>query len=194
MNNRYLTEVLFRLEQVSRDVHDHFFNLDAAQLLWQPDAHSWSIASCLSHLIVTDTSYFPQVERVLNGTYNRPLLSYVPFLSSFWGRLILKTVKPVVGTPIHTLQKFEPEPDLNAETIVRRYEEHMGRLSAYIRQTDILGHKGIYFRSPAGAYIVYSLKHTLMLMASHHERHYAQALRLSMLPGFPKDRLNMTEE
>lgn len=194
MKNAYLTDVLFRLEQVSRDVHDHFYNLEATQLLWQPAEHSWSIAQCLSHLIVTDTSYFPQVESVLNGTYTRPALSYLPFLTGFWGRVILKTVGARVNTPIRTLEKFQPEKNINGESIVRRYEEHIEKLSAYIRKTDSFKHKRIYFKSPAGQYIVYSLKHTLMLMANHHERHYHQALQVMQMPLFPKDRLNMNEE
>lgn len=193
MKNGYLTDVLFRLEQVSRDVHDHFYNLAPEQLLWQPGETSWSIAGCLSHLIVTDKAYFPQVQQVLDGTYKRPLLSYIPFLSGFWGRIILKAVGPSVHSPIRTLEKFMPEKNIDGESIVRRYEEHIALLSDYIRRTDNYRHKRIYFRSPAGRYIVYSLKHTLILMANHHERHYAQALEVMKDPGFPKDRLNIDE-
>jgi len=193
MKNSYLTSVLYRLEQVSRDAHDNFFNLTDEQILWQPDENSWSIGQCLLHLILTDTMYFSQVQSVLTHTYRRPLLSYVPFLPEFWGRVVVKSVQPTVGTPLVAPKIFVEGKPLNPSTIVREFETHVANLTQLIRDTDHFNHKKIYFRSPVFKTIIYPLSATLELMANHHERHLNQALRVYKHPKFPKIRLNEEE-
>lgn len=188
MKNTYLTKVLYRLEQVSRDAHDSFFNLTNEQIMWKPDNVSWSIGECLQHLILTDESYYTQVQAVLTKQYRRPFLSYLPFLAKFWGKLALKSVQPVVGTPLMAPAIFSKGKELNPTTIVREFEVHVGQLTQLIRETDHFNHQKIYFRSPVFKGIIYPLSDTLILMANHHERHLNQALRVFNDSRFPKSK------
>lgn len=190
MKNSYLTDVLFRLEQVSRDVHDVFFNLNEEQIMWKEAEMKWSIGQCLEHLIRTDTAYFSQVQSVLAGRYNRPRLSYIPFLGKIWGRLALKAVDSKVRTPLSSPDMFYPNEEFNPSHIVHDYEVHVANLTQLIRDTDHFNHKRIFFKSPMFKGIVYPLSDTLKLMANHHERHLNQAMNVYNALHFPKMGLN----
>lgn len=186
MKNGYLTKVLYRLEQVGRDAHDAFFNLTSEQISWKPDAQSWSIGECLKHVIETDKLFYPQVEAVLQNTYRRPLLSFVPFLPNLWGDLALKAVRPEVGTPLNAPQIIQQNQSFDPNEIVGEFEKHITYLTNLIRDTDHYNHHKIYFKSPFFKTIIYPLSDMVELMANHHERHLKQAMNVLNNPRFPK--------
>src|ERR1044072_1785910 len=85
------------LERVGHEAREVFGGLSAAQLNWKPSAEQWSVGQCFDHLIVTNSTFFPDMERVAAGTYRSSLWGRVSPLPGFFARFILKALHPGEG-------------------------------------------------------------------------------------------------
>ena len=68
------------LEGTTKRVEDNFSMLTYDELNWKPAPERWSIAQHLDHLILVNSSYFPVIERINDGSYVRPFIGSIGFL------------------------------------------------------------------------------------------------------------------
>src|ERR1044071_8358835 len=80
--------MLEELLAVKCEAREVFGGLSAAQLNWKPSAEQWSVGQCFDHLIVTNSTFFPDMERVAVGTFKSDLWARVSPFSGYFGRYI----------------------------------------------------------------------------------------------------------
>lgn len=195
MNNKHLEELLYRTEMVKQDVRDEFSNLTEFQLNWKPAPEVWSIAQCLQHIMVADSSYFKQLDAIIEGKYSRPFWSLIPGKSKMWGKLLLRLLKPDSSQKLETVPMFEPSDEKFTEQIVDDFLQHEERVVAYLQELDKVNYAKFYLKSPFSKYMTYSLKDLSEITLLHQERHFKQAKKITEIEKFPKaDKLSRFDE
>src|ERR1044071_526883 len=139
------------LRAVTSDALKVFGGLSAAQLNWKPSAEQWSAGQCFDHLIVTNSCFFPDMERVAAGTYRSSLWGRVSPLSGFFGRFILKALAPEKGRKTKAPRVFEPTRSDVAADVVERFAAHQDDLVNHMRATSGADLRGLNATSPVSA-------------------------------------------
>ena len=164
-----------------------FGSLSPEQLNWKPTPKSWSIAQCFDHLITTHTLYFPRFEKLANGEAKQTFWeSYSP-LSGFFGRFLIKSLRPENVKPMKTTSKAQPSASEVGGDIIDRYVENQNHLIEAIRKIpDSLDPMKTIITSPLMGLVTYSLDDCYEIIAIHGPRHFNQAKRLLENDQFPK--------
>src|SRR4051794_38603020 len=119
-NNVEIDGLVAELQRVGEDASKEFGRLSPARLNWKPSAERWSVGQCFDHLIVTNSTFFPDMRRVAAGTFQSSLWGRVSPLSGFFGRYILGALDPSKGRKIKAPRAFLPAAsDVGGDVIVR---------------------------------------------------------------------------
>ncbi len=177
-----LLEELVAIKCEAREV---FGGLSPAQLNWKPSAGRWSVGQCFDHLIVTNSTFFPDMERVAAGTYRPSLWGRVSPLSGFFGRFILKALDPEKGRKTKAPRVFAPAASDVAPDIIERFERHQEELSRLMRATRGADLRRTVVTSPVSPVATYSLLDAYRIVVAHERKHFEQARRLTRTEGFP---------
>jgi hypothetical protein len=173
------------LEAVAEEASKVFGGLSAAQLNWKPSAEQWSVGQCFDHLIVTNSTYFPVMERVAAGTFKSDLWARVSPFSGFFGRYILGALDPLKGRKIKAPRAFLPaESDVDAD-VIGRFEGNLSEVAARMRATEGVDLRRTVIASPAMALVTYSLFDAYRIFVAHARSHFEQARRVTRAEGFP---------
>jgi hypothetical protein len=183
--NGELDGLVAELQAVASDASKVFGGLSAVQLNWKPSAERWSVGQCFDHLIVTNRTFFPAIEKVAAGTFQSSLWGRVSPLSGFFGRLILKALDPERGRKTKAPRVFEPSQSEVAADVIKQFEAHQGELSARIRATAGADLRGLKVTSPVSPVATYSLLDAYRIVVAHERKHFAQARRVTQSEGFP---------
>ena len=173
------------LEAVGREAREVFGRLSAAQLNWKPSAEQWSVGQCFDHLIVTNRTFFPVMERVAAGTYKGSMWGRVSPLSGFFGRLILKALDPEKGRKTKAPRVFEPAASDVEADVIEQFTRHQGELAGRMRATATADLRRTKVTSPVAAVATYSLLDAYRIVVAHERKHLAQARRVTESAGFP---------
>ena len=158
-------------DQVTEEVRANFGALDIETLNLKPNPAKWSIAQHIEHLIIINSTYYPVINEVRNGSYKNPWQGKVGFLVRFFGRVILKSVQPANKRKTKTLPPWEPsKSDIEAD-IIERFVRHQEEFKAFIDSCSDLIEKNIVIPSPANKSIQYYLKTAMDIVATHEKRH-----------------------
>lgn len=172
-------------EAMAQDARAEFGALTAEQLNWKPAPDRWSVAQCLEHLIVTDSSYWPTFGRIREGRYRTPLLRRLPLLSRMWGALILSAVRPEAARRYRTSRKMEPTMGDLGSDIVDRFVAHQHELVEHIRGLEARDAGDVIIGSPVGPLASYDVEMALRIILAHARRHLLQARRVTEMTAFP---------
>ncbi len=173
------------LEAVARDASEVFGGLSAAQLNWKPSAERWSVGQCFDHLIVTNQTFIPDIERVAAGTYKSSLWARVSPLSGFVAGFILGALDPAKGRKIKAPRVFRPaESDVEPD-VINRFTRNLSEAAALMRATAGADLRRTMLTSPASALATYRLLDAYRIVAAHGRRHFEQARRVTEAAGFP---------
>ena len=180
-----LAALLRDLDSLAREAQGEFGGLSARQLNWKPDAKQWSVGQCFEHLIRTNESFVPTLERLSRGGWRPTAWQRWSPLSKFFGGMVLKAVSPDSGRKAKSPAGFKPsESDVEAD-IISRFAEHQSRLAALMRANDKLDLERVVVTSPVSRFVTYNLLDACRIVATHERRHFAQAERVLKHPGFP---------
>lgn len=186
MSQQRVNETVKRLEAVSGGVKNNFSHMNHDQLNKKPFPGSWSIAQCLDHLIVTNKSYYPQYNALIEGKPIPNLWKSVPLLSGFFGNLLKRSMRPEETKKFKTQPAFQPsQSDLSGD-IVNRFLESQKELAEILNKLSRLNFAKEKITSPAANFITYSLDDLLEITALHEERHLKQAERIAEQMGYGK--------
>ena len=193
MQNDYLVEVRHTFESIAEQVDQSFSKLTERQLNWKPVPDAWSIAQCLDHLMTINQLYFPQFKAIGDETYTPRFWHKVPLLEKLWGSLLRKSVEPSNKKKSKTFAMFNPAISDSRVTILKEFQQHQIELIRLLDRTEGVDHKKVKVNSPASRFVTLSLENCWKILASHEERHFRQAKRLTEMPRFPKARVNRIE-
>jgi len=163
-----------------------FGDLTEPQLNWKPSPDQWSIAQCLDHLVTANRAFFPTFDKVVSGEKEKTFWESLPWLPSFWGKLLIKSVAPESSRKLKAPRIFQPTSSDVDGAIIGRFIEQQHRVISYMSATKDLDVERIKISSPVTNLITYSLMDAYRIIVTHEKRHLLQATRVSQTQGFPK--------
>jgi hypothetical protein len=178
--------VIDELGRSGADAKAVFGSLSVEQLNWKPAPKSWSIAQCFDHLITTHSLYFPLFERLAKGDRKQTFWESASPLSGFFGRFLIRSLRPENLKPMKTTAKAMPSSSEIGGDIIDRYAAHQEQLIRAISgvPSDVDPAKTI-ITSPLMRLVTYSLQDCYDLLAVHCARHFNQAKRVMENNAFP---------
>jgi hypothetical protein len=180
-------QVTNELKKSADDAKATFGSLSAEQLNWKPASKSWSIAQCFDHLITTHSLYFPLFEKLAKGAPKQTFWeSYSP-LSGFFGRFLIKSLRPENVKPMKTTSRAQPSASEIEGDIIDRYVENQNQLIEAVNCVPAdIDPKKTMVTSPLMGLVTYTLDDCYEIIAVHGPRHFNQAKRVMDDPRFPK--------
>ena len=185
MQNKYLEQLILRLDETNSKVEKEFGSLTKDELNWKPSPDKWSIGQCLDHIKVSNETYFPQIEEIISGKKRNSFFQSLPALPKLWGKIVKKTVSPDSVRKVKTFKVFYPSSSEIPATIINDFLNHQKKLIELMKKTDEVNHDKVIISSPVSKLITYRLKDAFIIIASHEERHFNQAARVKETAGFP---------
>lgn len=185
MNER-IEQVTAELQASADEARSAFGSLSGGQLNWKPSPKTWSIAQCFDHLITIHSLYFPLFERLAGDGYKPALWEKVSPLSGFFGRFLIKSMRPENPKKMKTSAKAEPSKSEIGSDIIQRYAEHQRQLIEHLKSIPAgIDPVRTIVTSPLLGAVTYSLDDTYTILAVHCQRHLGQATRVMETEGFP---------
>ena len=185
----FIEGILQKGKEANEKVQIEFSGISIQQLNWKPSEESWSIAQCLDHLIVSDSSYFSVLEKITDGNYQMNLWeSYSPF-TGIWGRIMKDQLQEQVKRKLNAPKKFRPAASKMPLEIIERYHKNLERFLELISNCRNIDIDKTIISSPATRIVTYSLRDALNFLMQHEHRHINQAVRIKSKEDFPKQEL-----
>lgn len=181
-----LDALVEELGAVTLEAREVFGSLTHAQLNWKPSAESWSVGQCFDHLINTNRTFFPEMERVAAGKFKSSLWARVSPFSGLIGRMIIGSLDPVKGRKTKSARVFLPaSSDVDAD-VLEKFGRHQTELAERMRATAGVDLRRTMVTSPVTAVATYSLLDAYRIMVGHERKHFEQARRVTQEAGFPR--------
>jgi hypothetical protein len=180
-----IEQVTYELRKSAHDAQETFGVLTVGQLNWKPAPKSWSVAQCFDHLITTHSLYFPLFEKLASGTRKKTFWeSYSP-LSGFFGRFLIKSLRPENVKPMKTTSRAFPSSSAIGGDIIDRYVTNQILLIEAINKVPAEADPAkTIVTSPLMGLVTYSLDDCYEILAVHGPRHFNQAKRIMAMDGF----------
>ena len=163
-----------------------FGHLTEEGLNWKSSVEQWSVAQCFDHLVTANAAFFPSFEKVLSGQKRNTFWERLPWLSAFWGKMLIKAVSPESKRKLKAPKIFQASSSNVDGTIIRRFIDQQNQVIGYMKATEGLELEKIKISSPVTRVITYSLMDAYRVVIAHEKRHLLQAVRVSETDGFPK--------
>jgi hypothetical protein len=173
-----------RIDETTAKFVDMTVNLTADQLRWRPSPERWSVAECVSHLLLTDTPYVEEIERQYAAGPVEPRPND-PYMTTWVGRLMLNTVDPATARRVPTAGAFKPvkvPADFMADFI-----KHQRLLKKNVRDSANRNLNLVRVSSPVTKLLRFRLGECLHFLVIHQIRHLNQAHRVRQDPSFPSE-------
>lgn len=182
----FIQQLLHKGDEAKRKVNSEFAHLSIQQLNWKPAPKSWSIAQCLDHVIISDSLYFPTLEKIIAGTYISSFWEKWSPFSTFFGRSFVKALSEEPKTKMKTTKVFLPSTgNIDSGIIERFYQHHDTFMNLISGCCSSIKLEEIIITSPRFRFITYHLKDVLTFLLQHEHRHINQAIRVKKSEGFP---------
>lgn len=174
------------LAAVADEAKAVFGSLTAEQLNWKPAEKAWSIAQCFDHLITTHGLYFPLFEKLAAEGAKPTFLERASPFSGFFGRFLIKSMRPENQKKMKTTAKAEPSKSEIGGDIIERFAEHQRQIIERIeRIPSSIDPAKTIITSPLLSIVTYSLADTYTILSVHCQRHLGQAKRVMEAERFP---------
>lgn len=163
------------IEELTGLYRDRFGELGTEELNWKPAPDVWSVGQVLDHVIRTNESFYPVVERIRRDGYRPPLLGRLPLVPRLMGSLVLRAVQPDADMKVKTRPVWEPTRSAVPSDIVDRFVRHQSELAGFVGESADLVDRGVVVTSPASRFLVYGLGTAFDILVAHERRHLNQA-------------------
>ena len=180
-----LANVRTGLDDIARETQATFGGFDGRQLNWRPDEARWSVAQCFEHLLTANRLMLRAAEDALNDARPRTLWQRLPVLPVILGRMLIRSQAPTSVRKFTAPPKAQPaRSDIAADIIQRFVEQHRDAV-AWVQALDGGDAARAIMTSPFIRVVTYSVLDGWRLMVAHDRRHFEQARRVTLSPGFP---------
>ena len=173
------------LEGMAQETQATFGGFDARQLNWRPDAARWSVAQCFEHLLTANRLIFQAAEAALNNAGPRTLWQRLPVLPGVLGRMLIRSQSPSATRKFTAPSKAQPATSDIAADIIQRFVEQHRDAVAWVQALDERDAARVIMTSPFIRFVTYSVLDGWRLILAHDRRHFEQAHRITLSPGFP---------
>ena len=164
-----------RLDTITEDCKSQFGELSLDQLNWKSNPDSWSIAQCIDHLIVINSSYFPIFESLKNGTYKSHSKLKTWLFASLFGNMILKAVQPDRKKRSKTQPIWQPNSSEITGDVVNKFVAHQTVVKQWLKDLKPHIESNTVIHSAASEKIIYRLRTAIEIIIQHEKRHLEQA-------------------
>ena len=187
--DRYTTltpaQIAEEFAAIARETRSVFGGYDAAQLNWQPQAGSWSIAQCFEHLLKINDRMIDAIARTAGPGSVQTIWQKLPLWPALMGRILVSSQAPGGPRKFAAPAIAQPASSTVAPDILDRFVAWQDTGTAAVRNLGAEDARRIMV-SPFLAQITYSVLDAWRLIAAHQRRHFAQARRVAGHPGFPQ--------
>lgn len=163
-----------------------FSNLSVKQLNWKPSPDSWSVAQCLDHLIISDGTYFSELEKVASGQYQMKFWEKYSPLSGFLGKMMVQQLQEEVKRKMQAPSVFKPSFSEKGADILDQYRNHLDTFLNHISNCRKADLDKTVITSPVTGLITYNLRDAFQFLLQHEHRHLNQATRVMNSHYLPK--------
>ena len=184
--NQELPGLIVEARSIADDARRTFGTLNREQLNWKRRADEWSVAQCFDHLIKINSTYFPQLQGVADGSHQQTWRARVPFLPRLFGSLVLGAVKPQSPRKLKAARHVEPATSAIDADIIDRFVAHQQDVIERMKQTGSRDLSAVVIISPLAPIAFYSVLDAFKIIVTHERRHMAQAERVTRSDGFPR--------
>lgn len=184
--NEELPKLIDGANAITDEAQNSFGHLNANQLNWKPSPKQWSVAQCLDHLIVINSTYFPVIEKIARDGYKPSLQQRLPLLPGLFGSLVITAVSPEGKRKYKASSHVQPSSSAIAGDIMARFRSHQQELIRHMRMTEKVDLSNTIITSPVASFATYSMLDAYRIVVAHERRHVLQAKRVMETTGFPK--------
>ena len=186
MVNQDLYNVIDEITDIGQKAELIFGHLSAEQINWKPSADSWSVGQCFEHLIKANELFYGDLEKIADGTRANSFLENYSPLSSFFGNLLVNSLKKDERKFKAPTQKIVPPSEIDAN-IIELFAAHQAELIGKIKQTETADWRKVKITSPFMKLITYRLSDGYQVVVEHEKRHVRQAERVLKIENFPQN-------
>ena len=180
-----LADVRTRLDDIARETRATFGGFDGRQLNWRPDEARWSVAQCFEHLLTANRLMFRAAEDALNDAGPRTFWQRLPVLPGLLGRMLIRSQAPNAVRKFTAPSKAQPATSDIAADIIQRFVEQHREALGLVQALDERHAARAIMASPFMQVVTYSVLDGWRLVVAHDRRHFEQARRVTLSPGFP---------
>ena len=180
-----LADVRTGLDDIARETQVTFGGFDEWQLNWRPDETRWSVAQCFEHLLTANRLMFRAAEDALHGARPRTIWQRLPILPGILGRMLIRSQAPDAVRKFTAPSKAQPTTSAIAADIIKRFVEQQRDAVVLVQALDEQDAARAIMTSPFIRVVTYSVLDGWRLVVAHDRRHFEQARRVTLSPGFP---------
>jgi len=181
----FIQSILAKGQEAKNKVVKEFSDLTALQLNWKPAPQSWSIAECLEHLLIADSRYFHDLQKIISGGYKMTFWEkYSPFTAAC-GRILKDQLKETVTRKMIAPKKIRPTFSDKPLRFIDQYLNNLSEFLGYIESCSNTDIDKTIITSPTISIVTYSLRDAFQFLMQHEHRHINQAMRVKMERSFP---------
>lgn len=182
----FINTILQKGSEAKDKARNAFSGISPEQLNWKPSLQKWSIAQCLDHLVISDSSYFAELEKIIAGNYRMKFWEkYSPF-TGMLGKIMKDRLQEEPKIKMKTSKKIQPSSGEMDMGIIDRYHKNLDRFLEYISNCRSVDLDKIIITSPITSVVTYSLRDALQFLIQHEHRHLNQAIRVKVTANFPE--------
>ena len=186
IDTAFIQELLGKGKIAKQKVQQELSPLSLDQLNWKRAPGSWSVAQCLEHLIVSHSTYFPGLEKIISGTYKKTLWEkYSPF-TRLCGRIMKDQLQERVTRKMKAPARIRPSVSEIDDDIVQRYFDNLESFLNYVSGCQAIDIDHTVITSPMIPIVTYSLRDAFQFLLQHEHRHINQAIRVKGNDDFPQ--------
>jgi len=151
------------------------------QLGWRPPDGGWSIAQVFEHLIIAESSYFGELNRLVESGQR----GNTPYRPTLMGRFIINSLQPTSSRRVPAPRIYRPAPEPRANVVEEyiKVREELLKLIASAKGMDLRRNR---LSSPVARIIRMNLGDAFVIAVVHTQRHLQQIERIRNQPAFPK--------
>ena len=184
--NTEISNLLSELQVISDEAQKTFGHFSAEQINWKPSAEGWSVGQCFEHLIKTNELFYVELEKIAEGSRKNSFLEKYSPLSSFFGNLLVNSLKKDGRKFKAPSLKIVPPSEIDAN-IVEIFAAHQAELIGKIKSTENSDWQKTKITSPFMKLMTYKLSDGFRVVVEHEKRHIRQAARVTKTTGFPNE-------
>jgi hypothetical protein len=156
------------------------------QLLWRPDASTWSIAQCIDHLAVGDRTYLEPLRKGVEEARGRGWMRQAPIRPGWLELKFIYSLEPPPKFRMPAPKKIVPALAKEPAAVWRDFAAVQAELTALLKAAADLDLNRARYVNPFLPLVRMRVGSGFQVITSHERRHLWQAQKLRLRPEFPR--------
>ena len=162
-----------------------FSTLTSQEFNWRPNRGRWSIAQCLTHLIISSKLYSDAILTAVSTPQPVWKVEPGPYQYGLFSRLMIKSLDPDNRRRYKAPRKFTPPLiHYSVDSVITEFESSGDRWEECLKCSNDLNLAKVKVTSPVMPLLRFQLGATFAMMVMHERRHLQQAQTVTTTAGF----------